>query len=530
MGTRSYKGSDMIILLGIIIYFLIASRCMKFGEIPSGLNPDGVVSAVDAKALAEYGTDRFGTKMPTLLINGENAQMSTMMSYLLIPCVKLLGLNSFSMRLPALIFSILGCVAIYGIVRRLLGDAVAVVALLFVAINPWHVMQSRSALGVNLFPHMFVIGVYFLLKGVEKRRYLYISMFFFALCMYCSDSAFYVVPIFLLATFLLMAAYKLILWKEVIIGALVYLGIAWPAFGTALVNFMQWETISLPFVTLQSFEGNVGVTDILFFSENIVQQLMDNLRSVINVVFFDNEDLLWPSLQDFGTIYKGTVPLIVVGWGFVIYMILEEKEIEKKVGYIVMLIYWICSMLSGIIINGVNINKMNVIFYCNIIFMVIGVWFIVGHWKASMALFVVIYGVSSVLFFYRYFTTWEEQKNIVYCGDFCEALRHAKEHDCLRYYITPDVKGEDTGEISEILTIFEFEMDAGYYLGETDEWGGEEIAYKDRFLYKNPTMYPSYSERVGYVFKAADSERFSEEFYIKTMFGDYGVAVARKIK
>lgn len=531
MNTGSYRSGGRILLLGIVVYFLIASRCMGLAEIPAGLNPNGAVSALDAKALAEYGTDRLGTNRPTLSINGDSAQMSTMMSYVMIPFVKSLGLNIFSMRLPILMFSLLGSAAIYGIVRRMLGDAIAVIALLFVAINPWHMMQSRFLSGTNLFPHMVVIGVYLLLKGMEKVGYFYVSMLFFSLSMYCSDTAFYFVPLFLITMLLTMVLYQALSVKTALIGFLVYMGVAWPAFLTVLVNFMKWETISLPFVTIQSFAGNVGVTDILFCTKNPLEQLPDNVVSLINVVFAQNEELLWPSLQTFGTMYQGAAPLILLGWGVVVYMSLEETKLEKKIAYIALLLYSIFALFSGIIMNGVNTNKMNIIFYVNIIFMVIGIWFIVSHWKTSLVLFVGIFGISSVFFFYRYFTTWEEQKNTVYYSDFCEAVCYAKDHRSTYYYITPDTGGEEeTKIISELLTMFTFEIDAKYYLGETNEWHGEKLSYQNKFLYRNPPAYPSKTGDITYVFKASDSNRFSDAMFFKTMFGEYGVAIPKKIK
>ncbi|MDE6893710.1 MAG: hypothetical protein K2P50_18120, partial [Lachnospiraceae bacterium] len=46
---------------------LLSVRIMAFGEIPGGLNQDGAMAAVDAKALSEYGTDRFGVFLPAHL-------------------------------------------------------------------------------------------------------------------------------------------------------------------------------------------------------------------------------------------------------------------------------------------------------------------------------------------------------------------------------------------------------------------------------------------------------------------------------
>ena len=87
-----------ILLLGLFI------RTWKFGIIPAGFNQDGAFSAVDGKALADYGTDRYGTFMPAHLYGWGYSQMSSMLSYLIAIWVKLFGLNEITARLPLLIF------------------------------------------------------------------------------------------------------------------------------------------------------------------------------------------------------------------------------------------------------------------------------------------------------------------------------------------------------------------------------------------------------------------------------------------
>ena len=50
-----------------------------------GLEIDGAMAAVDAKALAYYGTDRFGMKYPVHLTAWGFGQMSALLSYLMVP-------------------------------------------------------------------------------------------------------------------------------------------------------------------------------------------------------------------------------------------------------------------------------------------------------------------------------------------------------------------------------------------------------------------------------------------------------------
>ena len=56
-----------ILLLIEAVVIAVFVRIYQFGMIPGGMNQDGAMAAVDAKALADYGTDRFGMRWPVHL-------------------------------------------------------------------------------------------------------------------------------------------------------------------------------------------------------------------------------------------------------------------------------------------------------------------------------------------------------------------------------------------------------------------------------------------------------------------------------
>ena len=158
------------LFLFLAVYALIAVRVIAIGEIPGGLNQDGAMGAVDAKALADYGTDRFGTFMPAHFEAWGYGQMSVLLSYLTVPFIWLMGLTKTAIRLPMVLASLAGIGAVWGLVKKTFGEKTGLAALLLLAINPWHFMQSRWALDCNLFPHMFVLGVCFLMADRKSTR------------------------------------------------------------------------------------------------------------------------------------------------------------------------------------------------------------------------------------------------------------------------------------------------------------------------------------------------------------------------
>ena len=242
MGRQSKNTYRLFLLL--ILIAGIALRVWDFGSIPGGVNQDGAMAAVDAKALADYGTDRFGTWLPCHLYAWGYGQMSSLMSYLIAPLVKLFGLSVVTMRIPSLLCSIAGGVFFWLFMRDVFGERAGLIAALLVAINPWHLIQSRWALDCNLLPHFFMGGLYFLNRGLtEKKRFLYISMLFFGLCMYCYGITIYTVPLFLVAVCAFYMIKKRVTLRNAAVCALVYLLIAWPFILTMAVNFFGWDTI-----------------------------------------------------------------------------------------------------------------------------------------------------------------------------------------------------------------------------------------------------------------------------------------------
>ena len=304
-------------------------------------------------------------------------------------------------------------------------------------------------------------------------------MIFFGLCMYCYGVSFYMVPFFLLVSCIFLLVQKKVTWKDVLFCLLVYFGISWPIYGTMLINFMKWETVKLPFVTMQFFAGNVRSADILFFSENMGQQFVSNLKSLFNVVFLQKEDLIWNSIKEFGTMYKCSMPFVILGAVSVLIGAVKEKDSNKKAGCQLLICFWIFSLLAGVMINYVNVNRINIIFYIHIIFAAVGIYFVIKKWRIMLYIVLAAYSIQSVMFFNQYFTAWAENMETAFYADFVDALEYAKGYDSDCYYITPDTQYEGAWNVSEILTLFVFDVDARYYQGLDGLAENRNITYRD---------------------------------------------------
>ena len=521
----SEKGRKALLLLALAL--LIGTRLVSFGRVPGGVNQDEAMAAVDAFALSRYGTDRFGTWLPAHLEAWGFGQMSALLSYSMVPFIWLFGLNTAAIRLPLLLWSIAGALAVYGLVRDWISRDAAVLTLLFLAVNPWHFMQSRWSLDCNLFPHAFVLGLYFLQRGLQKRPCLWVSMVFFALCMYTYGVSFYMVPLFLLLAGLLLLVTKQVSFRRIAVCVAVYFGISWPIYGTMLINFMEWDTVSLPFVTMQRFAGTQRVSDMLFFSEDFAGQLAINLQALVKRAFLQSPDLPWNMLDDFGTVYLCSMPLVFSGLVLAVYLAFHCKDRPRRTGFQFLLLYWLCSLFVGISINSVNVNRLNILFYSHVIFAGIGIYYTVKQRRKLFLLFLAVFGLQSALFFHAYFSSWADDAEGFYYHDFLQAVTYADTLDCDTCYITPDVQYTNAYASTEILTEYALAIDARYYQGLDSPYGDSHRPYALKYQYRNRDLAEwSAQEDACYVFKTDPwlTDILPQLGFDLRTFGSYSVA------
>ena len=371
-----------IIALVVIGIAAVAVRVWQFGSIPGGFNQDGAMAAVDALALADHGTDRFGMPLPVHFTAWGYGQMSVLMSYLMVPFIKIFGLSAVTARLPMLIVSLAGLAVLYLLCKDVFGRVPALIILAVTAANPWHIMQSRWALDCNMLPHFLLFSVYFLHLGQKKKVWLYISMVFFGLTMYTYGIAFYAVPLMLILLCIVLLARKMIKVWEAGLCVLVYAAVAWPIFAVMIINYFKLETIHFLGFTIPFFPDSVRSDDLVIFSSDVFGQLWANIASFVNVIILQKPGLPWNAIPEFGPMYLFALPLILLG---AVWLIKTRRD-DKSTGRIAIVVWLAVSVLSALMINGININRINIIFYPLCILCGLGVWYLVTAIRAKVVL------------------------------------------------------------------------------------------------------------------------------------------------
>lgn len=508
----SDKTYRIILFIGIVVALFV--RIYKFAQIPYGVNQDGAMAAVDAKALAEYGTDRFGMDYPVHLTAWRYGQMSSLLSYLMIPFIKLFGMTAFSIRLPSLIISCVGLIALFFLAKDSFGKEFALIAFLFSAINPWHIMQSRWALDCNLFPHFFIIGIFFLNRGLNKKIYLYISMVFFGLSMYCYGISIYTIPLFLLSASIYLLVTKKLKLKHILISALIYFLIAWPFIATMVINTFGLPSFKFLIFTIPYFPESQRSSDILFFSDNIFGQIFKNCLSLGKCIILQTDNLPWNTINGFGTIYLFSTPFFILG----IYKIFKNKIKNSSVVFI--LIMLLTALFSGIITNNVNINRLNILYYPLIFITSIGIYYTFVDKKFFRNIVALLYVAIFAIFSCTYFTSYAEETKDFFYKDFQDAIVSVSDDKC-KIHITSNVQTNNTANVSEILTLFHIDADAKYFQGEKKIDGK---TFKEKYSFENIKDMPINTDNDSlYIVRESEKVFFDKSIFTFEKYGRFYV-------
>lgn len=473
------KKHQHIILFFLFLLVGIIVRGFWLGQVPMGINQDEAMAAVDAKALLEYGTDRLGMRFPVHFTAWGWAQMSVLLSYMMIPFIKFFGFTTFAIRLPLFLISTMGMIFLYLLIKKIFNKNVALVVFALTAINPWHIIQSRWSVDCNLFPHLFVIATYLLLIGLEKSRYLFISMIFYGLCLYSYGVSVYSVPLFLAVLGLYLWRTKQVSFGKIFLCGIIFGLISLPELLTMFINLVGIDSIKTPFFTIPYFSGTVRSKDILITNFSL-QQLFLNIWACLKSSFLQSPDLFHNTIPLFGTIYHISIPFSVVGMVSLFRILKQEKNCQKKIGYLALASWFLMGLWIGMITFEVNVNRINIIHYSMIILTAIGIICVVNKWRILFYPLVTVYSIAFLFFTGIYFTNYASDSRIEFHQDYLDAVVVADSLPIEHFYVSTN----EHPQTLEILMQYVLSTDALYYQQKTNVQNGkEQLLYSERYQF-----------------------------------------------
>lgn len=154
-----------MILLAIVLFGVLL-RLYALGQAaPPGLNQDEAANGWNAYCLLQTGKDQAGVSWPLFYSRCLGANRSTLYLYVLIPFQALGGLSTFTTRIPAVVAGALTIVLVFAIGRRFSGADFGLLGAGLIAVNPWHLFQSRWGHEAALAPLLVALPIYLWLKS-----------------------------------------------------------------------------------------------------------------------------------------------------------------------------------------------------------------------------------------------------------------------------------------------------------------------------------------------------------------------------
>lgn len=413
-----------LILFIIILLIGIFARVWRFGVMPPGINVDEASIGIEAYDLYKFGMDRNGVLYPVHLISWGSGQ-NALYAYMLIPFIILNGLNAVSIRLPMMLAGILSLPLMYLVGGKMINNKFGLIAMFFMAISPWHIVNSRWAVESNILPFLFLTGFTFLLFANQKNHSFIVANVFFAVSLYAYGTAYVGVPVFLLLTVPVLIYTKQITLKQALAGLSVFAVITLPIVLFVFINTFQLDAIQLGFITIPRmpvqarYEAMAAV-----FGSAPFQTMSENIGIMVKLLWLQEDAFPWNYVAPFGYFYKVTFPFALIGLLLTL-PLKSNSENRMARGF---LLAWIISSIAIGIIHPTNLTRLNFIFTPILLCIAIFFFELDKRVKYSLAVSVAALSIGFVFFTLTYHgEAYQKRAGSVFNVGVIPALEYASE-------------------------------------------------------------------------------------------------------
>jgi len=348
--------------------------------------------------LFQYGVDRNGMSYPVHLISWGSGQNS-LYAYLILPLVALKGIKAMPIRLPMLIAGILSIPIIYFAGKKMLGEKFGLIAMFFMAISPWHIVNSRWAVESNIMPFLFLTGFALLLYANQKNNWFLLACLFFSLSLYAYGTAYVGVPVFMALVIPVLIYVKQISVKQAVTGLTLFVAISLPIFLFIVVNTFHLDTIHLGPVTIPRlpvqarYEAMAAV-----FNDSPLRSVMENTGIMVRLLWSQEDAFPWNFVEPYGYFYKFTFPFVLIG---LLLTLPLRSNLEKRTERWFLFSWMAASIIIGIV-HPTNLTRLNLIFTPILLCLALFAFELDKHLKYSLTVTIVGLSIGFILFTQAY--------------------------------------------------------------------------------------------------------------------------------
>ena len=429
-----YKRSDkhnkdsfeLVLLASIIIFIGAIVRILLIEKIPIGLNQDEASIGYEAYSLINYGIDRNGMTLPVHLISWGSGQ-NALYAYLIMPFIRIFGLNTFAVRLPMAIIGLITLVVFYYLVKDAFGEKKGLLLLFIFTVIPWHLMKSRWGLESNIFPDLIFYSFALIYYGIKKKnkKYFIFSSIILGISTYAYGTSYLFVPLFCLIIYIYLIIKKKIKIKDMLLYLSITGIISLPMILFVIVNYFNLDTIKIFNITIPKLSYN-RFEEVTLLNGNVFTSIFKNLKETIKLFIYQKDEFKVNFVPSFGVIYYHSLIFMLIG----MYYSIKNKNIICKLN--------ICLFITSIILSLFvipNIHRINPIWFSVIIFIGLGL-VALSKYKIIFRIAIASYMIIFPIFLITYFTSYQTTLRFFTFKGLTEAYEYASTIDYKEMYVS----------------------------------------------------------------------------------------------
>ncbi len=250
------------IILMLIILLALVFRLVWIDRSPPGLYVDETSIGYNVYSLLQTGRDEYGTSWP-IFFQAYGEWKLPAYIYSVFTTMIFTGVNTWAVRLPAVIYGTLSCLFIFFFIKEISATAKIkqklwpYFASLLLALSPWLYQYTHTGFEVSAAFAFYILGLCLFFKAVNSNKWwLVLSGTAWVLSLYSYNSARIVVPLAVLILFVLyFKKFPLKIWLTALIINLI-IAVPFVRFLISPAGWVRAEDASIVFK--ENYRANLG--------------------------------------------------------------------------------------------------------------------------------------------------------------------------------------------------------------------------------------------------------------------------------
>ena len=386
----------------LLIAIGAALRLWAIGELPPGVNVDEASGLYDAWALLHYGIDRNGHSWPVNFV-AWGSGLNALYPYMAMPFIWFAGLDITAYRLPMAISGIASLWLIWRIAHNAAGGKFALIALLLLALSPWHIMATRWAVEANILPFTVLLSAYFLSRR-DRHRFAVqaAAVAALSLSVYAYATAYAFAPAFLAAAFGWLALNRALPLRRLFALSAIAAAITAPMTAFLIVNLLDLDSLRILGATIPRYPTAARYETKTFLFQGGWDGVIANIGDMSRLLSGYSDRDVTGGLPGWGALPRFSIIIAAAGVGVVIYRAIARRDFSVHL----LAAMWFVLALAVAALTDVSARRMNLVWLPAMYLTALG---LSGLRLPRAALCAAVAALAALggVFAYRYFSEYD---------------------------------------------------------------------------------------------------------------------------